>query len=83
MLIEQLLYGLESREICNKIITKKPDTFSAAYEIAQSLEITRNTSNEVNRAEQMPLQESTNKLGFSPPKFKNKTKQMPKQAELN
>lgn len=80
MLIEQLLHGLESREICNKIITKKPDTFSAAYEIAQSLEITRNTSNEVNRAEQMPLQESTNKLGFSPPKFKNKTKQMPKQA---
>lgn len=80
MLIEQLLYGLESREICNTIIKNKPDTFAGAYEIAQSMEITRNTSMEVNRSKQMPLQEATNKLGYSPSKFKNKTLQMPIQA---
>ena len=38
MLIEQLLHGLESRDICDEIIAKKPETFNKSYEIASTLE---------------------------------------------
>lgn len=48
MFIEQLLFGLESGDMCDVIISKKPTSFSAAYEIAHSLEATRDTTNEVN-----------------------------------
>jgi len=46
MLIEQFLHGLQSREMCDKIIGKKSTTFAEAYKIAHTLETTRNTSNE-------------------------------------
>jgi len=45
MLIEQL-HGLESREMCDEIIAKKP-TFTEACEIACTLETTRYTADEV------------------------------------
>ncbi|XP_031346805.1 uncharacterized protein LOC116173456 [Photinus pyralis] len=64
MLIEQLLHGLLSRESCDEIIEKKPSKFSEAYEIAHSLEVTRNTANEV----KTPNAEITNKIGFEKPK---------------
>lgn len=44
MLIEQLLYGLHSRIICDEIISKKPDKFSTAYDIAHTMELTRHTT---------------------------------------
>ncbi|XP_043476691.1 uncharacterized protein LOC122507831 [Leptopilina heterotoma] len=58
MLIEQLLHGLESREMCDEIIAKKPATFLAAYEVTNSLEATRN-------------QNLKNKLGYTPSRIKN------------
>ncbi|XP_055608550.1 uncharacterized protein K02A2.6-like isoform X2 [Uranotaenia lowii] len=76
MLIEQLLHGLEARDICDEIIAKKPETFSAAYEIAHSLEATRNTTREISNTTNTPSPdpESTNKLGYEKPK----TKKFPK-----
>ncbi|XP_024877337.1 uncharacterized protein LOC112458124 [Temnothorax curvispinosus] len=68
MLIEQLLHGLESRDMCDEIIAKKPTTFNAAYEIAHSLEATRNTANEVRTSEPVTAPETTNKLGYETPK---------------
>jgi len=63
MLIEQLLHGLESREICDEIIAKKPATFAKAYEIAQTLEATRYITDEVKTAASLVLSEQTyNKL---------------------
>ena len=47
MLTEQLLHGLNDREMCNEIIAKKPETFNAAYEIASSLETTSGSADEV------------------------------------
>lgn len=47
MLIEQLLFGLDSREMCDEIIAKKPATFAEAYEIAHALEATHYTASEV------------------------------------
>ncbi|KAJ8671199.1 hypothetical protein QAD02_002458 [Eretmocerus hayati] len=47
MLIEQLLHGLDDRNMCDEIIAKKPETFEAAYEIANSLEATRRTADEM------------------------------------
>lgn len=41
-LIEQIA-GLELREMCDEIIAKKPENFTAAYEIVYALEATRNT----------------------------------------
>lgn len=43
MLIEQLLHGLSDRNICDEIITKKPNTFKEAYGIAHALESTHKT----------------------------------------
>lgn len=70
MLIEQLLHGLESRDMCDEIIAQKPTTFNAAYEIAYSLEATRNTANEVRTTEPAMAPETTNKLGYETPKTK-------------
>ncbi|KXJ79267.1 hypothetical protein RP20_CCG001680 [Aedes albopictus] len=69
MLIEQLLHGLESREMCDEIIAKKPANFKAAFEVAHTLEATRNTTTEVQAARSSSLvAEATNKLGYEKPK---------------
>ncbi|XP_018333760.2 uncharacterized protein K02A2.6-like [Agrilus planipennis] len=65
MLIEQLLFGLESQVTCDEIIAKKPASFAEAFEIANSLEATRLTSDTVKNKV-----EPTNKLGFAPLKLK-------------
>lgn len=44
MLIEQLLFGLIARDICKEIISKKPATFAAAYEIAHAMELSQDTT---------------------------------------
>ena len=48
MLIEQLLLGLESAAICDELVAKKPSTFSEAYELAYSRELTQNATKELN-----------------------------------
>ncbi|XP_055611491.1 uncharacterized protein K02A2.6-like [Uranotaenia lowii] len=68
MLTEQLLHGLASREVCDEIIAKKPETFNAAFEVAHTLEATRNSAKEVQTAKPSVYGESTNKLGFEKPK---------------
>lgn len=65
MLIEQLLFGLESQVTCDEIIAKKPASFAEAFEVANALEATRLTSDTVKNKV-----EPTNKLGFAPPKLK-------------
>jgi len=62
MLIEQLLHGLESREMCDEIIAKKPDTFKAAYEVAHALEATRHTSDAMKTSNQSATLESAHAL---------------------
>ncbi|XP_050087978.1 uncharacterized protein LOC126572597 [Anopheles aquasalis] len=66
MLIEQLLHGLEKRDMCDVIIQKKPNTFQQAYEIANTLEATRTTTKEVCGETPTPTQEyeNTNKLNY-------------------
>ncbi|XP_055633621.1 uncharacterized protein LOC129773967 [Toxorhynchites rutilus septentrionalis] len=68
MLIEQLLHGFDSRELCDEIIAKKPATFNDAFEIAHTIEATRNTAKEVRTVRQSLVPEGTNKLGYEPPK---------------
>ncbi|XP_058828188.1 uncharacterized protein K02A2.6-like [Topomyia yanbarensis] len=68
MLIEQLLHGLESRDMCDETIAKKPATFKVAFEVAHTLEATRNTAKEVRTARPSLLGEATNKLGYERPK---------------
>ncbi|XP_055623435.1 uncharacterized protein K02A2.6-like [Toxorhynchites rutilus septentrionalis] len=68
MLIEQLLHGLESREMCDEIIAKKPVTFKDAFGVAHTLEATRNTTKEVQIARSLLTPEATNKLGYERPK---------------
>ncbi|XP_024868818.1 uncharacterized protein K02A2.6-like [Temnothorax curvispinosus] len=70
MLIEQMLHGLQSREMCDEIIAKKPITFSEAYEIAHALEATRNTADEVKTSTQPATVESTNVLHAGQPQIK-------------
>ncbi|XP_071653004.1 uncharacterized protein [Temnothorax longispinosus] len=65
MLIEQFLHGLSTREICDEIIAKKPSTFAEAYEIANSLEATRNVSNEVKVVGVGTASETVYKLGYA------------------
>ncbi|XP_058448767.1 uncharacterized protein K02A2.6-like [Malaya genurostris] len=62
MLIEQLLHGLEARDMCDEILAKKPETFNDAFEIAHTLEATRDTAREVNSG--TLTAEETNKLGY-------------------
>nr|XP_029725296.1 uncharacterized protein K02A2.6-like [Aedes albopictus] len=64
MLTEQLLHGLEAREMCDEIIAKEPATFKEAYEIAYTLEATRNTAREVNTGATSAVPEGANKLGY-------------------
>ncbi|XP_039312438.1 uncharacterized protein K02A2.6-like [Solenopsis invicta] len=71
MLIEQMLHGLESREMCDEIIAKKPTTFTEAYEVANALEATRCTADEVKKTGSTATSEQTNKIGYTP----NRTKQ--------
>ncbi|XP_055542786.1 uncharacterized protein K02A2.6-like [Wyeomyia smithii] len=73
MLIEQLLHGLESRDMCDEIIAKKPATFKAAFEVAHTLEATRNTTKEVRTARPSMMFEAANKLGYETPKTKKVT----------
>lgn len=47
MLIEQLLHGLTDRDMRDEIIAKIPITFKDAYEIAHTLESTRQTADAV------------------------------------
>ncbi|XP_053698985.1 uncharacterized protein LOC128745953 [Sabethes cyaneus] len=68
MLTEQMLHGLDSRELCDEIISKKPATFKDAFEIAHTLETTRNTVKEVRTVQPTLTPESTNKLGYEQPK---------------
>lgn len=70
MLIEQLLHGLESREMCDEIISRKPMTFTEAYQIASALEATRHTTDEVKTPE-TSVKEGTHKLSHAPLKIKH------------
>lgn len=70
MLIEQLLHGLESREMCDEIIAKKPTTFNEACEIAYTLEATRYTADEVKNTGPTEMSEQMHKLGIVPSKMK-------------
>lgn len=70
MLIEQLLHGLESREMCDEIIAKKPTTFTEACEIACTLEATRYTADEVKITGPAEISEQMHKLGIAPSKVK-------------
>lgn len=63
MLIEQLLFGLESRGMCDEIIAKNPETFDAAYKVAHTMEATHKTSVEVT-TDPAGTTITTNKLGY-------------------
>lgn len=73
MLIEQMLAGLESREMCDKIIAKKPENFTAAYEIAFALEATRNTADEVKTG--VNKLDANNRIGYEKPPSRKSSNQ--------
>lgn len=73
MLIEQLLHGLRSCEMCDEVIAKEPATFEEAYKITHELEATRKTTNKVTSSKQVAPEE-INKLGYGAAQFKNKNK---------
>lgn len=73
MLTEQLLFGMESRSTCDEIIAKNPSTFKIAYEIAHSLEATRQTTTDMKTSVQEPLIEPMHKLGYAPVRMKKKS----------
>ncbi|XP_011883987.1 PREDICTED: uncharacterized protein K02A2.6-like [Vollenhovia emeryi] len=73
MLTEQLLHGLAVREMCDEIVAKKPTTFAEAYDIANALEATRKTTNEVKESSST-TQDTTHKLGYGQPKLKHNGK---------
>ncbi|XP_067613441.1 uncharacterized protein [Eurosta solidaginis] len=70
MLLEQLLYGVESRVICNEVIAKKPKNFAEAYEIAHTIELTQNATTDLKCTEVIQTSEPTYKLGYAPVKTK-------------
>ncbi|XP_062538719.1 uncharacterized protein K02A2.6-like [Armigeres subalbatus] len=72
MLTEQMLHGLEARDICDEIVAKNPGTFKEAYDIAHALEATRNTAREVNTGSSSPAIEGTHKLGYDNPRTRKK-----------
>lgn len=73
--IEQLLYGLHSRIICDEIISKKPDKFSTAYDIAHTMELTRHTTGAMKEEEPLRANQELHRLGYSPiPTKHNKNK---------
>ncbi|XP_011858765.1 PREDICTED: uncharacterized protein K02A2.6-like [Vollenhovia emeryi] len=73
MLTEQLLHGLAARETCDEIVAKNPATFAEAYDIANALEATRKTTNEVKEFN-AATQDTTHKLGYGTPKWKHEKK---------
>lgn len=66
MLIEQLLHGLDDRDMCDEIIGKKADTFTAAFEIAHTLEATRHTADTVKTNSQSAVPEAAHALMSTP-----------------
>lgn len=74
MLIEQLIFGMNSRMFCEEIISKNPNTFEEAYEIAHVLEATQQTASSVKT---LPTHQSEqmNKLGYNPIKNKKRYQQ--------
>jgi len=68
------LHGLQSREMCDKIIDKKPTTFAEAYKIAHTLETTRDTSNEVKITGSDATSEAVHKLGCASLQYKRHKK---------
>ncbi|KAL7728692.1 hypothetical protein ACLKA6_004069 [Drosophila palustris] len=48
MLIEQMLFGMQSRNICDEVIAKMPTTFADAYEAAYSRELLLHSVSTVN-----------------------------------
>ncbi|XP_073820944.1 uncharacterized protein [Musca autumnalis] len=74
MLIEQMIFGVESRNICDEIIAKQPKSFAEAYECATARELTQVSATVVNTGENITT-EPTCKLGFIPVKTKNGVKQ--------
>lgn len=77
MLIEQFIKGLESRDMCDEIIAKKPESFTAAYEIAHALEATRNTANEVKAEDITSKPDSTHRIGYEKPPSRKSNNQRP------
>jgi len=73
-LLTEQLHGLDSRDICDEIIAKKLETFTAAYEIAHSLEATSNTTVEVKTSGLTSVLETTNKLDYAPSQVKRNRK---------
>ncbi|XP_075154044.1 uncharacterized protein LOC142227394 [Haematobia irritans] len=69
MLIEQLIFGMESRIVCDEVFTKQPKSFAEAYEIASSKELTLVSTGMVNTSDNS-ITEPTFKLGFIPVKTK-------------
>lgn len=63
MLVEQLMHGLESQEMCDEIIAKKLTTFKATLEVANSLEATRHMAKEVRTARPSSVADATYQLG--------------------
>ena len=76
MLVEQMLHGLDDRDMCDEIIQKKPNTFAEAYEVAHSLESTRQTTQEVKNNTTAP--ESTNMVSGAHSQFKKNKKVPPR-----
>ncbi|XP_037930538.1 uncharacterized protein LOC119665368, partial [Teleopsis dalmanni] len=70
MLVEQLLYGVESRNICDEIVIRKPKNFTEAYEIAHTIERAQKTTTDVKGTELGQPSEPTYKLGCAPIKTK-------------
>uniref|UniRef100_A0A182NDE6 Peptidase A2 domain-containing protein n=1 Tax=Anopheles dirus TaxID=7168 RepID=A0A182NDE6_9DIPT len=74
MLIEQMLHGLEARDICDEVIAKNPSSFNDALDIVLGLEATRNTVREISTASPVTSSEATHKLGYEkPPTKRQKT----------
>jgi hypothetical protein len=67
MLVEQMLHGLQSREMCDEVIAKNPANFTTAYQIVQELEATHHTASTVKSPASTPALEQTNKLGYAAP----------------
>ncbi|KAF2890432.1 hypothetical protein ILUMI_15741 [Ignelater luminosus] len=61
--------------MCDEIIAKKPKTFAAAYQIAHTLEVTRNTADEVKTPGTHSTPKQTYKIGYEKPHAKNSGKQ--------
>jgi len=70
MLIEQLIFGMDSKEMCAEIISKNPISFKEAFDIAHTLETVHKTSTTMKTTNSNIKMEATNKLGYEPNKSK-------------